>query len=133
MTLPAGLSQDSDVHRYVNSDYERSRATLFQLLEDGKEALQLAMEIAKTTEHPQAVLALSNLFKNIGDINDKIMDLNRKHKEYYRKDTHRDPLPIEAPQGQVTNHNYLFSGTVADLQKHLAEMPSEIIDVTPNE
>lgn len=136
MTLPANLMADSDVARYVQSDYERSRATLQQLLEDGKEALALAMEIARTTEHPQAVLALSNLFKNIGDINDKIMNLNMKYKDYYRRDdrhsvTELPPSPSSAPQ--ITN-NYLFSGTVSDLQKKLSGMANaNMIDVTPDD
>lgn len=131
--LPVSLTQDSDVNRYVQSDYERSRATLLHLLEEGKEALTLAMEIARSTEHPQAVTAMSGLLKNIADINDKLMDLNRKHKDYYKRDDRHtvvEPIPGSGP-AQITN-NYLFSGTVSDLQKKLSGMAeSDIIDVTP--
>ena len=134
MNLPESLTRDSDVTRYVTSDYERSRATLLQLLEEGKEALALALEIARTTEHPQAVLALSNLFKNVGDINDKLMNLNQRYKDYYRRDDrHAVVEPPGAPPPQITN-NYLFSGTVADLQKKLSDMTEvNTIDITPND
>lgn len=132
-TLPDTLTKDSDHTRYVNSDYERSRATLLQLLEEGKEALALAMEITRNTEHPRAVEAMSGLLKNIADINDKLMDLNKKNKEFYERKTHRDaPVDPTAPQ-QITN-NFLFSGTVADLQKKLAGMTDQpMIDITPTD
>ena len=132
-TLPEILTRDSDHTRYVNSDYERSRATLLQLLEEGKDALALAMEITRNTEHPRAIEALSGLLKNVADINDKLMKLNKKNKEFYERKTHRD-APTDPAQGpaQITN-NYLFTGTVAELQKRLAGMDGEgMIDITPN-
>ena len=135
--LPESLTRDSDHTRYVNSDYERSRATLLQLLEDGKEALTLAMEITRSTEHPRAIEAMSGLLKNIADINDKLMDLNKKNKEFYERKSHRDaPGELTSAGGpaQITQHNYLFTGTVADLQKKLAGMTETgMIDITPND
>jgi hypothetical protein len=133
--LPASLQlKDSDYTRHVNSDYERSRATLLSLLEEGKEAITLAMEVARSTEHPRAIEVLSGLMKNVADINDKLMELNKKNKEFYERKSHRD-APDGPASPQITNHNYLFTGTVADLQKKLAEMDgsSSMIDITPDE
>ena len=105
-TLPEILTRDSDHTRYVNSDYERSRATLLQLLEEGKDALALAMEITRNTEHPRAIEALSGLLKNVADINDKLMKLNKKNKEFY-KDFYKRPSYILRKLMSVRSVNQL--------------------------
>tara|TARA_B100001939_G_C16647568_1_gene490362 strand:- start:174 stop:515 length:342 start_codon:yes stop_codon:yes gene_type:complete len=101
----------------VKSDYEYSRDTYYEILEKGKESLELMIEVARESEHPRAFEVLSGMMKNMADINDKLMDLNKKNKDINKEDIK-----------QVTNNN-VFLGSTADLQKLLKD--DNIIDVTP--
>ena len=38
----------------VNDDYQYSRAQLYSLVEKGQEAIQGALEVAQSTDHPRA-------------------------------------------------------------------------------
>jgi len=105
----------------VKNDYEYSRDTYYNLLEKGKESLELMIEVARESEHPRAFEVLSGMMKNMADINDKLMDLNKKNKEINRKDD--EPKQI----GNTTNN--LYVGTTADLQRLLqAEQEGMVID-----
>ena len=77
------------------------------------------MEVARSSEHPRAYEVLSNLIKNMADVNDKLMDLNKKRKDMDKKE--------EKLIGSTTNN--LFVGTTADLQKLLQD-DEQVIDVT---
>lgn len=103
----------------LNDDFEYSRATYYELLEKGKESLEDMMEVARSSEHPRAYEVLSNLIKNMADVNDKLMDLNKKRKDMDKKE--------EKLIGNTTNN--LFVGTTADLQKLLQD-DEQVIDVT---
>ncbi len=104
----------------VKNDYEYSRDTYYNLLEKGKESLELMIEVARESEHPRAFEVLSGMMKNMADINDKLMDLNKKNKEINRKDD--EPTQI----GNTTNN--LYVGTTADLQRLLQEEKGMVID-----
>lgn len=104
----------------INDDFEYSRATYYELLEKGKESLMDMMEVARSSEHPRAYEVLSNLIKNMADVNDKLMELNKKKKDLDRKEETKQV-------GNTTNN--LFVGTTADLQKLLQD-DGQVIDVT---
>ena len=118
--------QDNDK---VQNDYEKSRDTYYDLIDKGKDALEMMMEVARESEHPRAFEVLSGLMKNISDVNNKVMDLNKKHKDINREE------PTKQVESQTTNN--MFIGSTADLQKMLqqANKPTEIkdnvIDITP--
>ena len=104
----------------INDDFEYSRATYYELLEKGKESLMDMMEVARSSEHPRAYEVLSNLIKNMADVNDKLMELNKKKKDLDKKEEQKQV-------GNTTNN--LFVGTTADLQKLLRD-DEQVIDVT---
>ena len=104
----------------IKDDFEYSRATYYELLEKGKESLMDMMEVARSSEHPRAYEVLSNLIKNMADVNDKLMELNKKKKDLDRKEETKQV-------GNTTNN--LFVGTTTDLQKLLRD-DEQVIDVT---
>jgi glutamyl-tRNA reductase len=110
-------------NKNLNDDFEYSRATYYELLEKGKETLNDMMEVARSSEHPRAYEVLSNLIKNMADVNDKLMDLNKKRKDIDTKE-----------EKQISNNttNNLFVGTTNDLQKLLKDNNDKMIDVTNN-
>ena len=66
------------------------------------------------------------MIKNVGDVNDKLMDLNKKNKDINKAD-----LPMRS---EGTTNNNLFIGSTTDLQRMLQdanEVTSKMNDVTP--
>lgn len=112
----------TDNDHNVKSDYEYSRQTYYEILEKGKESLELMIEVARESEHPRAFEVLSNMMKNMADVNDKLMDLNKKNKDINKEE-------VKQIASGTTNNN-IFLGSTADLQK-LLNNENDIIDVTP--
>jgi DNA-binding PadR family transcriptional regulator len=108
----------------VKSDYEYSRDTYYELLEKGKESLDLMIEVARSSEHPRAFEVLSTMIKQISDVNDRLMDLNKKNKDLQTTSKGGQQKAIENQQ------NNIFVGSTADLQKLLQQTP---IDITPKQ
>ena len=114
----------SDSDNFKN-DYEYSRETLFDLINKGRDALEDMIQVARESEHPRAFEVLSGLIKNVADVNDKLMDLNKKHKNINSK---------EKPAEQTNTTNNLFVGSTVDLQKMLLGMhkpENNVVDITP--
>jgi len=104
----------------VSNDYDYSRETYYELIEKGKDALEMMIEVARESEHPRAYEVLSGMIKNVSDVNDRLMDLNKKQKQ----------LDMEEQPKQIENQtNNVFLSSTADLQKLLKE--DDIIDVEP--
>lgn len=82
---PALFDEDQKKNFVHEQDYEYSRDTYYDLIEKGRESLDLMIEVARESEHPRAFEVLSNMIKGIADVNDKLMDLNKKQKELQKK------------------------------------------------
>jgi len=113
-----------DENKNIKSDYDYSRQTYYDLIEKGRESLEMMIEVARESEHPRAYEVLSGMIKNISDVNDKLMDLNKKQKDISKND---EPKQVG---NQTTNNLYL---TTADLQKMMNSEDEKLIDVTPTE
>lgn len=106
---PAVFNEDQKKNFVHEQDYEYSRDTYYELIEKGRESLDLMIEVARESEHPRAFEVLSNMIKGIADVNDKLMDLNKKQKELQKEDK-----PAE-----TTTNNNLFVGSTTELQRML--------------
>lgn len=115
----------SDSSDNVRNDYEYSRQTYYDLVEKGKDALDMMIEVARESEHPRAYEVLAGLIKNTSDVNDKLMDLNKKQRDLLKKAEEESNQP---QIGQQTNN--VFLGSTADIQR-LLQNGDDIIDVTP--
>ena len=87
-------------------DFEYSRAQLYNIVEKGQEAMNGILDVCQDTQHPRAYEVAGQLVKAVGDVTDKIIDLQRT-----MKDLEKEDQPTK-----VTN-NSLFVGSTADLQK----------------
>ena len=106
----------------IKADYEYSRDTYYELIEKGRESLDLMIEVARESEHPRAFEVLSGMIKNVSDVTDRLMNLQKK-----TKDINKDEKQISG----TTNQN-LFVGSTTDLQRMLQEQ-DKMVDVTPND
>ena len=122
------MSDKSDIEKFlppeeknVDNDYKYSRDTYYELVEKGKESLELMIEVARESEHPRAFEVLSGMIKNISDVNDRLMDLNKKKKDLDKS---------EEIKNIATTTNNLFVGSTAELQKILKK-ETDLVNVTP--
>jgi curli biogenesis system outer membrane secretion channel CsgG len=96
----------------VESDYDKTRANLLELLQKGQDALSHALDVAKSSEHPRAFEVVGNLMKQVADINTQLMDL------------HQQKQKLDEPKGGAKNvtNNAIFVGSTSELNKLIDKM-----------
>ena len=123
--LPAEKSEQPlivpEQNKDLIDDYEESRNRYKRILDKGEQALDGMMDLASESEHPRAYEVLSGMLKNMADVTDKLMDLQKK-----KRDLSDEPKK-EQPNG-ITQNN-VFVGSTTDLQRMILNQKSEIIDV----
>lgn len=93
----------------IETDYRYARENLYQIIENGSNALNDLVEIAKASEHPRAFEVVSTLMKTLTDANKDLLEIQTKVKKLKQDD------PSTNQQGNVTN-NALFIGSTTELQ-----------------
>lgn len=96
----------------IKKDYEYTRANLYSLIEKGQEAINGIMELAGEGGSPRAYEVAGQLIKSVGDVTDKLIDLQKK-----LKDVEEDTVKTT---NNVTN-NALFVGSTSELSKLLKQ------------
>lgn len=109
----------NDNNKNIKADYETSRETYLDLISKGQEGIDEMVEVARQLEHPRAFEVLATMIKNVADVTDKLMDLNKKNKDIVSD-------PKEETKG-VTNNN-VFIGSASDLQRMLQENNEKVIE-----
>jgi len=77
-------------------------------------ALQSALDVAQSSEHPRAFEVVGNLMKQLADVNQQLLDLHRQKQKLDEPTTKDDPK-------KVTN-NAIFVGSTAELNKLIKNM-----------
>ena len=110
-TSLVSVEKDVEISKEVpddpKKDYDYTRANLYQLIEKGQEAINGILEIAQSSDHPRAYEVAGQLIKSVGDVSDKLIDLQKKMKD------------LDAPQknSPTTVNNSLFVGSTSELSK----------------
>ena len=99
----------------IKKDYDYTRGNLYSLIEKGQEAINGILELAQETEMPRAYEVAGQLIKNVGDIADKLLDLQKKVKD----------IEEDNPKGPTTVNNALFVGSTAELAKLLKQQTQD--------
>ena len=96
----------------LKKDYEYTRGNLYSLIEKGQETVDGILELAQESDQPRAFEVAGQLIKHVGDVADKLVDLQKKVNE------------IENPKKDkqvTTTNNTMFVGSTADLAKFLKD------------
>jgi|694.fasta_scaffold24602_3 hypothetical protein len=96
----------------VNPDADYSRSNYYNLIEKGNEALDGILEVAKESQHPRAYEVAANMIKNLSDVTEKLMILQKQQKEL------RGPEEQTAPTN-VNVDKAIFVGSTAELLRQL--------------
>lgn len=110
---------DKSNDKNIRDDYTTSRDTYHDIIEKGRESMDLMIEVARESEHPRAFEVLSGMMKNMADVSNNLLDLHKKQKDISKTD---EPPALAGP----TTNNNVFVGSTADLQKMLMKPVNEI-------
>jgi Terminase DNA packaging enzyme len=95
-----------------NPDADYSRANYYNLIEKGNEALEGILEVAKESQHPRAYEVAANMIKNLSDVTEKLMILQKQQKEL-------NPQAAEAKTTNINVDKAVFVGSTTDLLKQI--------------
>lgn len=102
----------------ASKDFEYARSNLYEVIQEGKEAMFKLAEIASSSQHPRAFEVYGKLMDTMLSANEKLLDLQTKIREIEHADN-----PRNENAKNVTNN--LFVGSTAELQKVLKDMKKD--------
>jgi hypothetical protein len=98
----------------AKEDFSIARSNIHNIIDTGSEALDKLMQIADQSQQARAYEVVAILMKNLLDANKDLLAIQKSIREI--KD-------IEKPTNNTTvNHNNLFVGSTAELQKVIQDM-----------
>jgi hypothetical protein len=92
----------------TEADIQYVRSNLYSLIEKGSEAVANALNVATESQHPRAYEVAGNLIKNIGDLTDKLINLQKAKAELNPKEDNPRNVNIDKA---------VFVGSTAELLK----------------
>ena len=95
----------------IENDYAYQRQNFYKLVDQGSNAIEGILELAKEGEHPRAYEVAGNLIKQVAEVTEKLGDLQEKMRKLKE-------VPNNAPKN-VTNA--LFVGSTKELQNMLKD------------
>lgn len=100
----------------IGDDFEKTRSNLHSILQQGQEALEHALSVAKQSEHPRAFEVVGGLMKHLSDINTQLLDLHKK------KQALDNPKGSEQSETKNVTNNSIFVGSTAELHKMIDDL-----------
>jgi hypothetical protein len=100
----------------VEQDYEVARAQLHNLVMKGQEAIDGILDVARSSDHPRAYEVAFQGIKNVSEVADKLIDLQKKMKDL-------DEKPRSSP---TTVNNTMFVGSTSEMAKLIQQNTNQI-------
>jgi len=114
--VPAPVEEvDQNDDRDLDYDYEISRETHRELIDQGKDALDKLLKVADESQHPRAYEVAGQLLKNLSDMTDKLMNLHEKKRKIQNEGKSKSLTPT------VNVDKAVFVGTTTDLLKKVKD------------
>lgn len=102
----------------IDADHVHVRANMYSLLQQGNDALQYALELAKSSDSPRAFEVVGTLMKNLSDMNLQLLDTHEKKQKLKGKKE-------EASPQKIVNNSVVFTGTTDEINKMIEKMRKE--------
>lgn len=109
---PQNTNIEPDLKGDLVDAYEQSKENLQELIDNGKEAMEELLAIAKEGQHPRAYEVYGTLLKNMVDANKELLSIQKQMRDM---DNNRQKA------GDTKIDKAIFVGTAADLNKLLKE------------
>ena len=113
--VPVLLSND------IEDDYDLARRTLREVITKGSSALDDALMLARSSEHPRAYEVTGQIMKTVSDVAKDLLAL-QKQKQDIEKPT-KEAMPQIGQQ-----NNIVFAGSTEDLLRMIKQQDVKTID-----
>jgi hypothetical protein len=109
--LPAkNRSDELDLKQDLTDAYEQSKSNLQDIIDQGKDAMDEILQIAKAGQHPRAFEVYGTLLKNMVEANDRLLKMQKEMREMDGK---------KKDNGDTKIDKAIFVGSTAELSKIL--------------
>ena len=108
-TLPVKVGEQQLEEDLVDA-YEQTKTNLQDLIDQGKNAMDEILEIAKAGQHPRAFEVYGTLLKNVVDANKELLAVQKQMRDMDKK---------TAPSGSTTIDKAIFVGSTSELSKFI--------------
>jgi hypothetical protein len=105
----------------IEEDYQKTRTNIYDLLEKGKEGLEVALSMVSATESPRSIEVFSTLLRTLADTNLQLLEIQKKHHDMSVATKVIQQENATNINNQTINQT-VFAGTTSDLAKLLATM-----------
>ena len=128
--------EDDDFKDKASEDYDLARSNYHELLAKGENLLDLAIEIAESTQEPKAIDSAAKLLTNMMTANSRLLEITKAKQEVFMRTRAKEVLKTAFADGgnttttninpqTINNNNTLFVGSPSDLNKMLKELRAE--------
>lgn len=101
---------EPDVKQDLTDAYQQSKENLQEIIDQGKDAMEVILQIAKDGQHPRAFEVYGTLLKNMVDANKELLNIQK---------TMRDMDGKKRGEGDTKIDKAIFVGSTAELNKFL--------------
>ena len=108
------VSAEPTAEEIKEADFSYVRSNQFEIIEAGKDALNGALEVAKSAENPRAFEVVATLMKSLADINKQLLEV---HELKEKLDSKKTEEPVQTVNN--TQNNIIFQGTTTDLLRQI--------------
>jgi hypothetical protein len=116
--LPAVSTKDNDpeLKQDLSDAYQQSKENLQGIIDQGKEAMEEILQVAKAGQHPRAFEVYGGILKNMVDANKELLNIQKQMRE------------MDGVKRETTNTNIdkaIFVGSTSELSKLLKNNGSQ--------
>lgn len=101
---------EPDMKQDLTDAYQQSKENLQAIIDQGKEAMEEILQIAKVGQHPRAFEVYGTILKNMVDANKELLAIQKQM---------RDMDPKTKEQSGTTIDKAIFVGSTSELSKLL--------------
>lgn len=105
--LPASISEDN-LKEDLADAYEQTKSNLQDLIDQGKDAMEEILAVAKNSQHPRAFEVYGTLLKNVVDANKELLSVQKQMRDMDKKNP---------PSGSTTIDKAIFVGSTSELNR----------------
>mgnify|MGYP003333937775 CR=1 FL=1 len=102
---------DPDLKQDLTDAYQQSKENLQGIIDQGKEAMEEILNIAKTGQHPRAFEVYGTLLKNMVDANKELLNIQKQMRDMDNEN--------KKGKGDTNIDKAIFLGSTAELGKFL--------------
>jgi uncharacterized protein YicC (UPF0701 family) len=106
------IKKSDNLEEDLEDAYQQSRENLQGLIDQGKEAMEELLQIAKVGQHPRAYEVYGTILKNVVDANKELLNIQKQMRD------------MDGKKKETTNTTIdkaIFVGSTADLGKLLKD------------